>query len=93
MGKRTSRGADANPRKRQKIVHEAPTSEEIHNTRHLKQLLAFDQDLQKARHGMGVPSCCALLRTKIPEQVCNHSKSSSMGCFQKKAPTTNESRS
>lgn len=51
MGKRTSRAADANPRKRQKVVHEAPTSEEIHNTRQLLQLLAFDQDLQKARHG------------------------------------------
>ncbi|KAJ4387214.1 hypothetical protein N0V93_007803 [Gnomoniopsis smithogilvyi] len=52
MGKRTSRAADANPRKRQKVVHEAPTSEEIHNTRQLLQLLAFDQDLQKARHGL-----------------------------------------
>lgn len=51
MGKRTSRASDANPRKRQKVVHEAPTSEEIHNTRQLLQLLAFDQDLQKARHG------------------------------------------
>lgn len=98
MGKRTSRGVDANPRKRLKIVHEAPTSEDIHTTRQLKQLLAFDQDLQKARHGMGVLSCSTfsttlLLRTKNPEQVCNHSRSSSMGCYQKKAPTTNESRS
>lgn len=57
MGKRTSRGADANPRKRQKIVHEAPTSEEIHTTRQLKQLLAFDQDLPKARHGMVASRC------------------------------------
>ncbi|KAJ4412983.1 hypothetical protein N0V82_008622 [Gnomoniopsis sp. IMI 355080] len=52
MGKRTSRGTDANPRKRQKVVHEAPTSEEVFNTRQLLQLLAFDQDLQKARHGL-----------------------------------------
>ncbi|PSS02308.1 ribosome 60S biogenesis N-terminal-domain-containing protein [Coniella lustricola] len=52
MGKRNSRGADANPRKRQKIVHEAPTSEEIHTSRQLQQLLSFEQDLQKARHGL-----------------------------------------
>ncbi|KAF3767416.1 hypothetical protein M406DRAFT_288464 [Cryphonectria parasitica EP155] len=53
MGKRPSRGADANTRnKRVKIVHEAPTSEEIHNSRQLQQLLAFEQDLQKARHGL-----------------------------------------
>ncbi|KAL1876555.1 hypothetical protein Daus18300_002799 [Diaporthe australafricana] len=48
-----ARGADAsNPHKRQKVVHEAPTSEEIHTSRQLMQLLAFDQDLQKARHGL-----------------------------------------
>ncbi|CAN8103027.1 unnamed protein product [Discula destructiva] len=52
MGKRPSRGADANSRKRQKFVHEAPTSEEIQNTRQLLQLVVFDQDLQKARHGL-----------------------------------------
>lgn len=52
MGKR-ARGQDAsNPHKRQKVVHEAPTSEEIHTSRQLMQLLAFDQDLQKARHGL-----------------------------------------
>ncbi|KAJ0113905.1 hypothetical protein J7T55_010149 [Diaporthe amygdali] len=48
-----ARGADAsNPHKRQKVVHEAPTSEEIHTSRQLMQLLSFDQDLQKARHGL-----------------------------------------
>lgn len=50
-----TRGTDANSRKRQKIVHEAPTSEEIHASRQLQQLLIFDQDLQKARHGMPGP--------------------------------------
>jgi nucleolar pre-ribosomal-associated protein 1 len=49
-----NRGADASSvphHKRQKVVHEAPTSEEIHTSRQLMQLLAFDQDVQKARHG------------------------------------------
>ncbi|POS79307.1 hypothetical protein DHEL01_v202310 [Diaporthe helianthi] len=53
MGKRARGTADAsNPHKRQKVVHEAPTSEAIHTSRQLMQLLAFDQDLQKARHGL-----------------------------------------
>ncbi|KUI68244.1 Uncharacterized protein C14G10.02 [Cytospora mali] len=52
MGKRGP-GVDAsNPRKRVKVVHEAPTSEEIHASRQLQQLLTFEQDLQKARHGL-----------------------------------------
>lgn len=53
MGKRSSRGTGSgdNPRKRLKVVHEPPTHEEIHTTRQLAQLLSFDQDLQKARHG------------------------------------------
>ncbi|CAK7268861.1 hypothetical protein SEPCBS119000_003276 [Sporothrix epigloea] len=38
--------------KRPRIVHEAPTFEEIRSARQLMQLLAFDQDLQKARHGL-----------------------------------------
>lgn len=50
MSKRGAADA-ANPRKRQKIVHEAPTSEDIHTSRQLSQLLMFEQDLQKARHG------------------------------------------
>lgn len=62
MGKRASRGNDDSSRKRQKIVHEAPTSEEIHASRQLQQLLIFDQDLQKARHGM--PFAIAIPPTK-----------------------------
>lgn len=54
MGKRPSQGPDAGgkARKRLKVVHEAPTHEAITTTRQLKGLLAFDQDLKKARHGM-----------------------------------------
>lgn len=57
MGKRNQRGgdSDANPRKRQKTVHEVPSSEEIYTSRQLQQLLAFDQDVKKVRHGMGFP--------------------------------------
>ncbi|KAK2055903.1 ribosome biogenesis protein Urb1 [Colletotrichum caudatum] len=54
MAKRPSRGlegADAS-RKRQKVVHEAPTFEEINHSRHLQQLLTFDQDQKRARHGI-----------------------------------------
>ena len=42
---------DKNPRKRLKAVHEPPTHEEIHAARQLQQLLTFDQDPKKARHG------------------------------------------
>ncbi|KAI1174608.1 ribosome 60S biogenesis N-terminal-domain-containing protein [Nemania sp. FL0916] len=55
MGKRKSHGRDGlQSGKKQKIkhVHEAPTSEEVHNARQLRQLLIFEQDLQKARHGL-----------------------------------------
>ena len=54
MGKRVSHGPDGGvaSRKRQKIVHEAPTSEEIFASRQLQQLLAFSQDPVRARHGM-----------------------------------------
>lgn len=53
MGKRFARGLDggAAPRKRQKVVHEAPTSEEVFATRQLQQLLSFSQDPVRARHG------------------------------------------
>ncbi|KAK0377204.1 ribosome biogenesis protein Urb1 [Colletotrichum limetticola] len=55
MPKRPSRGgfegADAT-RKRQKIVHEAPTFEEVASARHLQQLLTFEQDQKRARHGI-----------------------------------------
>ncbi|KAL2761140.1 hypothetical protein ACRALDRAFT_1078420 [Sodiomyces alcalophilus JCM 7366] len=54
MSKRQLRDVDGpnGARKRQRIVHETPTSEEIHTARQLRQLLAFDQDLKKARHGI-----------------------------------------
>ncbi|GKT85669.1 ribosome biogenesis protein Urb1 [Colletotrichum tofieldiae] len=54
MPKRPSRGlegADVS-RKRQKVVHEAPTFEEVNHSRHLQQLLTFDQDQKRARHGI-----------------------------------------
>ncbi|KAK1759389.1 cell morphogenesis N-terminal-domain-containing protein [Echria macrotheca] len=55
MGKRFApRGADGGPssRKRQKVVHEPPTSEEVNTSRQLRQLLAFSQDVTHARHGL-----------------------------------------
>ncbi|KAL8407854.1 hypothetical protein RB594_006605 [Gaeumannomyces avenae] len=54
MGKRASRGAppNSNPRKRVKVAHEAPTCEDVTTSRQLRQLLAFEQDLGKARHGL-----------------------------------------
>ncbi|KAL2200570.1 ribosome 60S biogenesis N-terminal-domain-containing protein [Corynascus similis CBS 632.67] len=54
MGKRFSHSLDgaAAFRKRQKITHEAPTSEEIHASRQLQQLLSFSQDPVRARHGL-----------------------------------------
>jgi len=64
MGKRYSRGDGGNgnagaSRKRAKIVHEAPTFEEVYTSRQLKALLAFDQDVARARHGtFNIPSRC-----------------------------------
>ncbi len=49
-------------RKRLKVVHEAPTWEEVHTSRQLRQLLTFDQDLKKARHGMKEIYPCRILR-------------------------------
>ena len=57
MGKRFSRGGfdtlagGGAARKRQKVVHEAPTHEEVHTSRQLSQLLAFGQDAVRLRHG------------------------------------------
>ncbi|WQF80528.1 Putative nucleolar pre-ribosomal-associated protein [Colletotrichum destructivum] len=54
MPKRPPRGlegADAS-RKRQKVVHEVPTFEEVNHSRHLQQLLTFDQDQKRSRHGI-----------------------------------------
>ncbi|KAM4064723.1 nucleolar pre-ribosomal-associated protein 1 domain-containing protein [Hirsutella rhossiliensis] len=54
MGKRASIGADgaAAYRKRQKIVHDAPAGEDVLSGDHLHQLIAFNQDLRQARHGL-----------------------------------------
>lgn len=52
MGKRRPYPDGEGPRKRPRVVHEAPTCEDILSARQLMQLLAFDQDLQKARHGI-----------------------------------------
>ncbi|ORY65304.1 ribosome 60S biogenesis N-terminal-domain-containing protein [Pseudomassariella vexata] len=40
------------PKRKRNIVHEAPTSEEIHTARQLHQLLTFEQDLRQSRHGL-----------------------------------------
>ncbi|KAH7133495.1 ribosome 60S biogenesis N-terminal-domain-containing protein [Dactylonectria macrodidyma] len=55
MVKRISNDGDdgaAAYRKRQKVVHEAPTSEEVTSADQLRNLLTFDQDLRNARHGL-----------------------------------------
>ena len=58
MGKRNSVGGDgaAAFRKRQKISHEVPTSEDVTSSEQLRELLAFDQDLRRARHGNLYPA-------------------------------------
>ncbi|KAI1095801.1 ribosome 60S biogenesis N-terminal-domain-containing protein, partial [Rostrohypoxylon terebratum] len=55
MAKRKSYGNEGGHLgKKQKTahVHEPPTSEEVYNSRQLRQLLAFQQDLRQARHGL-----------------------------------------
>ncbi|OBS28058.1 hypothetical protein FPOA_01998 [Fusarium poae] len=54
MGKRDFNSGDgaAAFRKRQKVVHETPTSEEVTSSDQLRNLLSFDQDLRNARHGL-----------------------------------------
>jgi nucleolar pre-ribosomal-associated protein 1 len=56
MSKRTVDADDGNQAylKRQKISHVAPLTavEEIRSSRQLQQLLAFDQDTGRAKHGM-----------------------------------------
>lgn len=37
--------------KRQKIKHVPSSTEEIQSSRQLQQLLAFDQNIERARHG------------------------------------------
>lgn len=54
MGKRatgTSEGAAAY-NKRQKTYHDVPTGEDVYASDQLRRLLAFDQDMRNARHGM-----------------------------------------
>lgn len=53
MGKRNSAVDDgaAAYRKRQKISHEVPTSEDVTSSDQLLELLSFDQDMRRARHG------------------------------------------
>ncbi|KAI0537671.1 ribosome 60S biogenesis N-terminal-domain-containing protein [Xylaria digitata] len=55
MAKRKSYGGDGihtGKKQKTKHVHEAPTSEEVFTGRQLRHLLTFEQDLQKARHGI-----------------------------------------
>lgn len=53
MAKRVANEADGEAayRKRQKITHEVPAGEDVYSGEQLRQLLAFDQDLRRARHG------------------------------------------
>src|SRR3569833_1175064 len=73
MGKRKSHAHDGeNTRKKPRIAHEAPTSEEIHTTRQLRQLLAFDQDIRRARHGTADNSISRISHACLPLlQDCN----------------------
>ncbi|KAI1650697.1 ribosome 60S biogenesis N-terminal-domain-containing protein [Daldinia loculata] len=55
MAKRKSYGGDGGySGKKQKTahVHDPPTSEDVYTGRQLRELLAFEQDLRKARHGL-----------------------------------------
>ncbi|KAK7958371.1 hypothetical protein PG988_013219 [Apiospora saccharicola] len=40
------------PKRKRNVVHEAPTSEEVHTARQLHHLLTFEQDLRNSRHGL-----------------------------------------
>ncbi|KKF94427.1 putative protein C14G10.02 [Ceratocystis platani] len=61
MGKRQPRDREADTlfqdgpmsiRKKQKVVHEVPTSEPITSSRQMRMLLTFDPDARKTRHGL-----------------------------------------
>ncbi|PHH86480.1 hypothetical protein CDD83_10191 [Cordyceps sp. RAO-2017] len=54
MGKRASSCLNgvAVFRKRQKVAHDVPNGEDVQSSDHLRQLLAFDQNLRKVRHGL-----------------------------------------
>ncbi|KAI1749912.1 ribosome 60S biogenesis N-terminal-domain-containing protein [Xylaria castorea] len=55
MAKRKSYGGDgihAGKKQKTNHVHETPTSEDVYTGRQLRDLLTFEQDLNKARHGL-----------------------------------------
>ncbi|KAI2624179.1 ribosome 60S biogenesis N-terminal-domain-containing protein [Hypoxylon sp. NC1633] len=75
MAKRRSQGGDGghSGKKRKTVhVHEPPTSEEVYTGRQLRQLLAFEQDLGKARHGL--QSCKNILDIIVNDEDKNSEK-------------------
>ncbi|OAA69024.1 ribosome biogenesis protein Urb1 [Cordyceps fumosorosea ARSEF 2679] len=54
MGKRASGTSDgaAAYNKRQKTYHDVPTGEQVHDSDQLRRLLAFDQNMRTAQHGL-----------------------------------------
>lgn len=46
--------------KRQKISHDVPAGEDVHSSGQLRQLLSFDQDLRRSRHGTSKPKSCSI---------------------------------
>ncbi|KAI1265582.1 ribosome 60S biogenesis N-terminal-domain-containing protein [Xylariaceae sp. FL1019] len=52
MAKRKSHSDGHHATKKQKTAHDAPTSEDVYTGRQLQQLLTFEQNLQRARHGL-----------------------------------------
>lgn len=54
MVKRSTHDTDgaAAFRKRQKLTQDIPTGEQVTSSEQLRQLLTFDQDMRKARHGV-----------------------------------------
>ena len=71
MGKRLARALDGPivPRKRLKVVHEAPTSEEVQTSKQLQHLLSFTPDSARARHGMYLYSCRLLSLSASPIEM------------------------
>jgi hypothetical protein len=67
-------------RKRQKLTHDVPIGEEVTSSDQLRKLLAFDQDLQRVRHGTQTarPIRHDAMVNQWNEQVYNPSKSCSM---------------
>lgn len=78
MPKRKPYGGDglhAGKKQKTNHVHEAPTSEEVYTGRQLRNLLTFEQDLQKARHGE--LAVIAIPFTLIADAVCSQAYSPS----------------